>query len=252
MDDPYTGYLNVARNLANEAKQRRGQDPNQHGDNQVVTSAEQMLAVCKDCGEPAATGYRSTCCEAFYCTDCVNRYLAKGFYGWLFVIDSALAIRCAWCKKPMDRTDPRLANVPARALPVGPGGLIQSDELAWNLALQHNCGSLFSVQDWTGCDVLAGGCHQCSAPLSLIENGSHSTFQMQEIWDKGLLLLHADGTAESFAALRQRFPGAWATLRLSALVTAVAAGTTVDLSAWPGGARALLLCKSTEIQKLLS
>lgn len=268
MDDRYTGYLNIARNMTQEVKRRRGDDDDRdenkrqfHPDNNAQPQWE-----CESCGRTVTEGYVASCCGKMCCRECVDRRRTVGEYDWMFTVQrNSGRLQCAWCTHVIDRTDPRLRDVPPDALPQVPTApvappppppgaeFVQSDELAWNLMVVHHCGSPMSLEDWPGCDLIAGGCRGCGQQrLVLVPNGGHNTFEAQKFWDDGLKPLQATGTPESFAALRTAHPQIWQLLRLSALVAAVAGGTRPDLSTWPPGARTLLLTRAAAILPLLS
>jgi hypothetical protein len=273
MNDPYTGYLQLARDMTAEVKQKRrrddeDRDPNERQFNPDDNNTpDQAQWECQACGEPATDGYLAPCCGKLCCQKCIQRRRTQGEYDWMFIVlhNSGL-LRCAWCNHVIDRNDTRLLAVPPDALPQArtaqvvppppppPGPeFVQSDELAWNLVVLHRCGSPMSLEDWPGCDLIAGGCRGCGQqPLVIVPTGGHNTFAAQNFWDNGLKPLQATGTPESFAALRTAHPELWQLLRLSALVAAVAGGTVPDLSTWPSGARALLLSRAADIHRLLS
>jgi hypothetical protein len=270
MDDPYTGYLQVARDMTAEVKQQRRGDDDDRDPNKrqlkLDNEPDHAPRVCESCCEPATDGYLAPCCGKLCCRRCVQRRLAEGAYDWMFFVQRNTGLlQCSWCPHVIDRNDMRLLDVPPDALPGAPapavppppppGGpeFVQPDALAWNLVVLHRCGSPMSLEDWPGCDLIAGGCRGCGQQvLVIVPNGGHNTFAAQNFWDYGLKPLLADGTPESFAALRTAHPQVWALLRLSALVAAVAGGATPDLANWPPGARALLLSRAADIHRLLS
>jgi hypothetical protein len=266
MNDPYTGYLDLARTMTQEVKRRRGdEDPDRPRPGPDGNAPQRPELECESCGRTATEGYLAPCCGKLCCQECVQRRRSAGEYDWMFTFQrNSGQLRCAWCPHVIDRDDPRLRTVPAHAVPdplpapapaPAPQGpeFVQSDELAWNLVVLHRCGSPISLEDWPGCDLIAGGCRGCGQQsLVLVPNGGHNTFEAQSFWDNGLKPLSAQGSPESFAALRTAHPRVWQLLRLDALVAAVAGGATPDLTAWPDGARGLLLKRAADIQRLLS
>ncbi len=234
-------------NFTIEEKQKQPGDPDDNA------TADEQGSPCFVCEQRGTDGYVAACCRQRQCADCLHRYAKSGGYGSLFYIGAELAPKCTMCEADLVSVDALRPWVPPEALPRHTSAVanLLTDAEAWNFTIQHKCGQKYDAEGWKGCDAMQGGCTHCNArDYNIVGSRDGHTTQMD-----GLLTAVSgydkNSSPKVFAGLKQKYPNAWDTLRLTRLIDALAGGQQVDLSRWDPGTAAFLLAKAAKVREEL-